>query len=52
VKKKYSIVQVAYSSVKNQDYLAPFDFNNCAKSAMEDKQVYDCVEEISNVTMF
>lgn len=51
-KKKYSIVQVTYSSVKNQDYLAPFDYNNCAPTAIQNKSVYELIEEISNVTMF
>lgn len=30
--KKYSLVKVHYTTVKHQDYLAPFDFENCVKT--------------------
>ena len=30
-KKKYALTKVSYSNVKHQDYMAPFDFENCAK---------------------
>ena len=32
-RKKYELTQVNYSNVKHQDYLAPFDFDNCAKNS-------------------
>ena len=51
--KKYNLVQVHYSNVKHQDYLAPIDYENCAKAAQPlDKRTEDLVEVISNVTMY
>lgn len=50
--KKYALVKVHYSNVKHQDYLAPFDFENCAKLNTLRKQEADLYEEISNVTMY
>ena len=38
--------------MKHQDYLAPFDFENCSKSSSLPQLVEDLVEEISNVTMY
>lgn len=49
--KKYSLVKVHYSDIKHQDYLAPFDYDNCAKTQME-KQKRLLLEEIANVTMY
>ena len=37
--------------MKHQDYLAPFDYENCAKPSGLDTAVEDMIEEISNVTM-
>ena len=51
-KKKYELTKVNYSNVKHQDYLAPFDFENCSKSSSLPQLVEDLVEEISNVTMY
>ena len=51
-RKKYELTQVNYSNVKHQDYLAPFDFENCAKSAGLPSSVESIIEEISNVTMY
>ena len=47
-KKKYIPTQVNYSNVKHEDYLAPFDFENCASPSGLPKSVEDMVEEISN----
>ena len=49
--KKYTLVQVHYSNVKHQDYMAPFDHDNCPASQME-KPVKHLIEEISNLTMY
>lgn len=49
--KKYNLVKVHYSDVKHQDYLAPFDYDNCAKTQM-DKFKRLLIEEIANVTMY
>ena len=51
-KKKYTLVKVHYTNVKHQDYLAPFDFENCAKTESIDSVIEDLIEEISNVTMY
>lgn len=52
-KKKYELTKVSYSNVKHQDYLAPFDYNNCTKrSGAMAKSVEDLIEEISNITMY
>jgi len=45
------LVKVHYSDVKHQDYLAPFDYDNCAKTQM-DKLKRLLIEEIANVTMY
>jgi hypothetical protein len=37
--------------VKHQDFLAPFDYENCPSSSLE-KGVRNVVEEISNLTMY
>lgn len=50
-KKKYAPTKVNYSNVKHTDYLAPFDYANCAKHSGLDTGVEDMIEEISNVTM-
>jgi len=51
-KKKYQPVKVHYSNIKHTDYLAPFDFDNCAKkSGSFSTKLEDLVEEVSNVTM-
>lgn len=44
-------MHVHYSDVKHQDYLAPFDYDNCAKTQM-DKHKRLLLEEIANVTMY
>jgi len=49
--KKYVLVHVSYSNIKHQDYLAPFDYDNCAPTQME-KHLRLLIEEISNVTMY
>jgi predicted DNA-binding WGR domain protein len=49
--KKYVLVQINYQNVKHTDYLAPFDYDNCAKTVMEPK-LRHLFEEISNVTMY
>ena len=51
-KKRYEPVQVNYTKVKHQDYLAPFDFTNCVNPSGLDKWVDSLIEEISNVTMY
>ena len=51
-KKKYEPVLVSYTKVKHQDYLAPFDFANCANPSGLEKLVENLIEEISNVTMY
>ena len=51
VKKKYSLAQVTYVTVAHQDYLAPFDFEKCAKSKLE-KNVRQLLEEVANITMY
>ena len=51
-KKKYFPTQVNYSNVKHEDYLAPFDFENCANPSGLPKSVEDLVEEISNVSLY
>ena len=51
VKKKYDIARVSYSTVKHQDYLAPFDYDKAPKSKAQ-KEIRDLFEEISNVTMY
>jgi len=38
--------------VKHEDYLAPFDFENCANPSGLPKSVEDLVEEISNVSLY
>lgn len=50
--KKYNLVPVHHSKVKHQDYLAPFDFENCTPGEKLSKKVMNFVEEISNVTMY
>lgn len=49
--KKYVPVHIDYSNVKHKDYLAPFDYDNCALTKME-KPLRLLIEEISNVTMY
>lgn len=49
--KKYCLVHVNYAQVKHTDYLAPFDYENCARTTME-KCLRHLIEEISNVTMY
>lgn len=51
-KKKYNLVEVHYSNVKHQDYLAPFDFDNCKKAVGVCHRVLDFMESICNVTMY
>lgn len=34
-KKKYVLVHVNYQNVKHNDYLAPFDYENCPATQME-----------------
>lgn len=51
-RKKYELTQVNYSNVKHVDYLAPFDFENCAKGSGLSKAVENLIEEISNVSMY
>mmetsp|Transcript_152 Transcript_152/g.279 ORF Transcript_152/g.279 Transcript_152/m.279 type:complete len:138 (+) Transcript_152:3911-4324(+) len=51
-KKKYALTKVAYSNVKHTDYLAPFDYENCASPSSLKVEVEDLIEEISNVTMY
>ena len=48
---KLKRLHVHYSNVKHQDYLAPFDYENCAKTQM-DKNKRLLIEEIANVTMY
>ena len=50
--KKYELTQASYSTVKHQDYLAPFDYENCAKPSSLEKSVEDMIEEVTNVTMY
>ena len=51
--KKYTLVQVKYTNVKHTDYLAPLDYENCAKAeASLPKETENLVEVISNVTMY
>lgn len=51
--KKYNLVEVHYTNVKHTDYLAPIDYDNCAKSENQlDRRVEDVIEMISNVTMY
>jgi len=50
-KKKYVLVNVNYKNVEHNDYLAPFDYQNCAPTQME-KLLRNLYEEISNVTMY
>jgi predicted DNA-binding WGR domain protein len=50
-KKKYVLVKVNYKNIKHDDYLAPFDYENCAPTQME-KRLRQLFEEISNVTMY
>lgn len=38
--------------MKHNDYLAPFDYDNCAKLSAMHKWTEDLIEEISNVTMY
>ena len=38
--------------MEHQDYLAPFDYENCFKPSSLPELVEDLVEEISNVTMY
>ena len=38
-------------TVAHQDYLAPFDFEKCAKSKVE-KNVRELLEEVANVSMY
>lgn len=45
------LVNVSYTNIKHQDYLAPFDYENCAKTQIE-KATRLLLEEISNVTMY
>lgn len=45
------MINVNYAQVKHQDYLAPFDYENCVKTQM-DKCLRHLIEEISNVTMY
>ncbi len=45
------LVNVSYTNIKHQDYLAPFDYENCAKTHIE-KAIRLLLEEISNVTMY
>jgi len=42
---------VKYVTAVHQDYLAPFDFEKCAKSKL-DKHTRNILEEIGNVTMY
>ena len=51
-KKKYELTKVSYSNIKHQDYLAPFDYENCVKPSNLPKTLEDMIEEISNVTMY
>lgn len=51
-KKKYEPVKVNYSKIKHEDYLAPFDFENCVKPSGLPKWTEDLIEEISNVSMY
>jgi predicted DNA-binding WGR domain protein len=50
--KKYNLVQVKYTSVKHEDYLAPFDYEHCTKSDRLGRREENLVEEICNVTMY
>ena len=49
--KKYVLVNVSYTNVKHNDYIAPFDYDNCPKTHIE-KLLRNLIEEISNVTMY
>lgn len=49
--KKYVLVNIEYGNIKHEDYLAPFDYDNCAKTQI-DKPLRLLIEEISNVTMY
>lgn len=51
VPKKYDIARVKYVTAVHQDYLAPFDFEKCAKSKL-DKHTRNILEEVGNVTMY
>ena len=47
------MVKVHYTNVKHTDYLAPIDYDNCAKAENPlDRRVEDIIELISNVTMY
>ena len=51
--KKYSLVEVLYTNVKHEDYLAPIDYDNCAISKEPmDKKIENLIELISSVTMY
>ena len=49
--KKYALVKVHYSNVKHQDFMAPFDHENCPATQL-DSSIRNMIEEISNLTMY
>lgn len=51
VTKKYAISKVNYVTVAHQDYLAPFDFENCPRSKLG-KHQRQLLEEVANITMY
>lgn len=51
VAKKYAISKVNYVTVAHQDYLAPFDFENCPRSKLG-KHQRQLLEEVANITMY
>lgn len=52
MKKKYDLARITYSTVNHQDYMAPFDFDNCPKAKGIDSSILELIEEIANITMF
>jgi hypothetical protein len=52
VDKKYKLTKVNYApALAHRDYLAPFDYKKCCKSAL-DTNVRELLEEVANVTMY
>jgi len=50
-KKKYDLARVTYVAAAHQDYLAPFNFDNCPRSSLE-KDTRQLIEEMGNVAMY
>ena len=51
MQKKYDLAKVRYVTAKHRDYLAPFDFESCPKSALE-KNTRNLLEEVGNISMY